>query len=147
MTHTINEETVLRAPASVTEAASGVAVVIDPATPNWIMTDERGARILRYLDGRTPLGEVVRAYAGSTGLDVARAWLHVDTFVRDGLRQRFVSTDGAVPMPYLGRAAYLRTDQLREFWIQLNDFCNLSCEHCLVSSGAGPGARPAGSGD
>jgi 7,8-dihydro-6-hydroxymethylpterin dimethyltransferase len=135
MTHTISEETVLRAPASVTEAASGVAVVIDPATPNWIMTDERGARILRYLDGRTPLGEVVRAYAGSTGLDVARAWLQVDTFVRDGLRQRFVSTDGAVPMPYLGRAAYLRTDQLREFWIQLNDFCNLSCEHCLVSSG------------
>jgi hypothetical protein len=54
MTHTISEETVLRAPASVTEAASGVAVVIDPATPNWIMTDERGARILRYLDGRTP---------------------------------------------------------------------------------------------
>jgi 7,8-dihydro-6-hydroxymethylpterin dimethyltransferase len=71
----------------------------------------------------------------STGLDVTRAWLHVDTFVRDGLRQRFISTDGAVPLPYLGRAAYLRTDRLREFWIQVNDFCNLACEHCLVSSG------------
>jgi len=144
MKHTISEETVLRAPASVTEAASGVTVVIDPAAPNWIMTDERGARILRYLDGRTPLGEVVRAYAGSSGLDVARAWLHVDTFVRDGLRQRFISTDGAVPMPYLGRAAYLRTDQLSEFWIQLNDFCNLACAHCLVSSGPDRGHGLAG---
>jgi 7,8-dihydro-6-hydroxymethylpterin dimethyltransferase len=40
-----------------------------------------------------------------------------------------------VPLPYLGRAAYLRTDRLQEFWIQVNDFCNLACEHCLVSSG------------
>ncbi len=26
----------------------------------------------------------------------------------------------------LGRAAYLRTDRLGEFWIQVNDFCNLA---------------------
>jgi 7,8-dihydro-6-hydroxymethylpterin dimethyltransferase len=128
-------ETVLRAPNTVVERAGGAAVVIDPAAPNWIATDERGLRILRHLDGRTPLGEVVRAYAAEMNLDMARAWLHVDTFTREGLRQRFISTDGAVPLPYLGRAAYLRTDQLREFWIQANDFCNLACEHCLVSSG------------
>lgn len=35
----------------------------------------------------------------------------------------------------LGRAAYLRTDRLREFWIQVNDFCNLACAQCLGSSG------------
>jgi radical SAM protein with 4Fe4S-binding SPASM domain len=130
----IDEQTVLRAPATVVERASDAAIAIDPAAPNWIATDDRGLRILRYLDGRTPLGDVVRAYAADSGLDLARAWLHVDTFARDGLRQRFLSTDGAVPLPYLGRGAYLRTDRLREFWIQVNDFCNLACEHCLVSS-------------
>jgi radical SAM protein with 4Fe4S-binding SPASM domain len=130
---------VLRAPAIVLERAGGAAVAIDPAAPNWIATDERGLRILRYLDGRTPLGEVVRRYADDAGLDLARAWLHVDTFTRDALRQRFISTDGAVPLPYLGRATYLRTDRLREFWIQVNDFCNLACEHCLVSSAPGRG--------
>lgn len=131
----IDDQTVLRSSATVVERAGSAIVAIDPAAPNWIATDERGLRILRYLDGRTPFGEVVRAYAADSGLDFGRAWLHVDTFARDALRQQFVSTDGAVPVPYLGRAAYLRTDRLREFWIQVNDFCNLACEHCLVSSG------------
>jgi radical SAM protein with 4Fe4S-binding SPASM domain len=131
----IDDQTVLRAPATVIERAEGAAIAIDPAAPNWIATDERGLRLLRYLDGRTPLRDVVRAYAADAGLDLGRAWLHVDTFTRDALRQQFISTDGAVPVPYLGRAAYLRTDRLREFWIQVNDFCNLACAHCLVSSG------------
>src|ERR687898_1853687 len=131
----IDDETVLRAPATVVERAAGAAIAIDPASPNWIVTDDRGLRILRHLDGCTPLQDVVRAYATDSGLDLGRAWLHVDTFARDALRQQFISTDGAVPLPYLGRATYLRTDRLREFWIQVNDFCNLACEHCLVSSG------------
>jgi radical SAM protein with 4Fe4S-binding SPASM domain len=131
----IDDQTVLRAPATVVERTAGGAIAIDPASPNWIATDERGLRILRHLDGRTPLRDVVRAYAAETGLDLGRAWLHVDTFAREALRQQFISTDGAVPVPYLGRATYLRIDRLREFWIQVNDFCNLACEHCLVSSG------------
>ena len=131
----IDDSAVLRAPAVVIEPTTDAFVAIDPAAPNWIATDERGVRILRHLDGRTPLGDVVRAYAADADLDVGRAWLHVDTFVRDALRQQFISTDGAVPLPYLGRATYLRTDRLQEFWIQVNDFCNLACAHCLVSSG------------
>lgn len=97
----VDDQTVLRAPATVIERAAAAGVAIDPAAPNWIATDERGLRILRYLDGRTPRGEVVRQYADDSGLDLARAWLHVDTFTRDALRQRFISTDGAVPVPYL----------------------------------------------
>src|SRR5918996_1658389 len=135
----IDDSAVLRAPAVVIEPTTGAFVAIDPAAPNWIATDERGVRILRHLDGRTPLRDVVRAYAADADLDVGRAWLHVDTFVRDALRQQFISTDGAVPVPYLGRASYLRTDRLQEFWIQINDFCNLACEHCLVSSGPDQG--------
>ena len=130
----LTDTTILRAPASVIERAGGALLAIDPAQPNWIATDERGVAILRRLDGRTPLADVVREYARETGLDNHRAWLHVETFARDGLRQRFISTDGAVPQPYLGRAAYLRTERLHEFWIQVNDFCNLACAHCLVSS-------------
>jgi radical SAM protein with 4Fe4S-binding SPASM domain len=131
----LDDRTLLRAPAYVTERLPGAILALDPGRPNWIITDDRGARILARLDGRTPLADVVRGYAADAGLDVARAWLHVDTFVRDALRRGFVSTDGAVPVPYLGRSAYLTLDRLRELWIQVNDFCNLSCEHCLVSSG------------
>src|SRR2546425_2893162 len=130
----VDDTTVLRAPATVVERTRGATVAIDPSSPHWIATDERGISILRRLDGRTPLGDVVRSYAADNRLDMSRAWLHVETFVRDALRQGFVSTDGAVPLPYVGRAAYLRTDRLRELWIQVNDFCNLACAHCLVSS-------------
>jgi len=135
MPEPLDGTTILRAPASAIERSGHALLAIDPASPNWISTDERGIDILRLLDGRTPLAEVQRVYASRTGLDLARAWLDVETFARDALRQGFVSIDGAVPVPYLGRAAYLRTDRLRELWIHVNDFCNLACEHCLVSSG------------
>lgn len=135
MTPELTDRTLLRAPAFVTRRVGGDAVALDPAAPNWVAVDDRGLDVLRRLDGRTPLATAVAAYAADAGLDVARAWLHVDTFVRDALRAGFVTTDGAVPQPYLGRATYLRLDRLEELWLHVNDFCNLRCEHCLVSSG------------
>ena len=130
----LDDRTLLRAPSfSVTHVPGGI-VALDPQTPNWVASDERGLRVLSRFDGRTPFGDIVTEYAAQSGLDIARAWLHVETFARDALRQGFISTDGAAPVPYLGRSAYLTTDRLRELWIQVNDFCNLACEHCLVSS-------------
>jgi radical SAM protein with 4Fe4S-binding SPASM domain len=132
---TLDDALILRAPSYATTKLPAAVLALDPAAPNWITTDDRGARLLALFDGKTPLGDVVARYAADMHLDVARAWLHVETFARDALRHRFISTDGAVPVPYLGRAAYLQTDRLRELWLHVNDFCNLSCAHCLVSSG------------
>ncbi|MEE2964727.1 MAG: methyltransferase domain-containing protein [Acidobacteriota bacterium] len=131
----IEDKTVLRAPAYSVHDVGNDAVALDPARPHWIGTDDRGLGLLGRFDGRTPFVQVVRDYANASGLDVTRAWLHVETFAHDGLRQGFLSTDGAAPAPYLGRSAYLETEHLHELWIQVNDFCNLSCAHCLVSSG------------
>ena len=131
----IEDHTILRAPAYAVRHVPGGAVALDPAGPHWIGTDERGLRLLGRFDGRTPFAQVVRDYATDSSLDVTRAWLQVETFAHDGLRHRFLSTDGAAPAQYLGRSAYLETDRLQELWIQVNDFCNLSCAHCLVSSG------------
>ena len=131
----IDDSTLLRAPAFSVLNVPGGRVAVDPALPNWIASDDRGIRLLGRFDGRTPFAEVVRSYSLQSGLDPTHAWLDVETFARDALRQGFLSTDGAAPAPYLGRAAYLETSRLREFWIQVNDFCNLACEHCLVSSG------------
>ena len=131
----LDDGTTLRAPAYATTKLSASMLALDPAQPNWIATDDRGMRLLALFDGKTPMRDVVSTYAADTELDVARAWLHVETFARDALRQGFLSRDGAVPVPYLGRAAYLQTDRLAELWLHVNDFCNLACAHCLVSSG------------
>ena len=131
----IDDRTILRAPSFTVQHLAGAVVALDPALPNWIATDERGLRILAQLDGRQLFADVVKRYGEQNGLDVARAWLHVETFARDAIRQGFVSANGSTEAPYLGRASYLTTDRLHELWIQVNDFCNLACEHCLVSSG------------
>ncbi len=132
---TLDDAATLRAPAYATTNLSTAVLALDPAQPNWIATDDRGMRLLTLFDGKTPLRDVVTAYAADAKLDVARAWLHVETFARDALRQGFLSRDDAVPVPYLGRSAYLQTDRLTELWLHVNDFCNLACAHCLVSSG------------
>ncbi|HMA29040.1 MAG TPA: methyltransferase domain-containing protein, partial [Thermoanaerobaculia bacterium] len=46
--------------------------------------------------------------------------------------------------PYPGRAALVEPAGLRELWLQINNACNLTCAHCLVSSGPGgaPGIDP-----
>ena len=131
----LDDKTMLRAPAYSVHRLPGGAVALDPAGPHWIGTDERGLRLLARFDGKTPFARVVRDHATESGLDVTRAWLQVETFAHEGVRHGFLSTDGAASAPYLGRSAYLDTDRLQELWIQVNDFCNLSCGHCLVSSG------------
>lgn len=131
----IDDKTLLRAPAFTVRRSGGETVALDPAKPHWVASDDRGIRLLGQFDGRTPFAQVVREYADWSGLDVARAWLHAETFAADALRHGFLSTDGAAPAPYLGRAAYLETAELHELWVQVNDFCNLACAHCLVSSG------------
>ena len=131
----IEDTTILRAPAfSVLKSAAG-PIALDPNSPNWVASDDRGMWLLGRFDGRTRFADVVKHYAASSGLDAIRAWLHVETFARDALRRGFLSADGAASAPYLGRDAYLRTDQLQELWVHVNDFCNLACAHCLVSSG------------
>ena len=135
MTVELTPRTLLRsAPLSVMHVP-GAAVALDAQAPNWIASDDRGLSLLAAFDGRTPLGRIVTDYATQSGLDVVAAWLHVDTFARDALRQGIVTANGTVDAPYLGRSAYLAVDRLHELWIQVNDFCNLACAHCLVSSG------------
>lgn len=135
----IDDETLLRAPAFSVMRVAGHAVALDPAKPHWVTSDDRGIGLLTRFDGRTSFERVVKEYASQSGLDVTRAWLHVETFARDALRHGFLSTDGAAPAPYLGRESYLQVGALHELWIQVNDFCNLACEHCLVSSGPSRG--------
>ncbi len=107
----LEDKTILRAPPYSVHPVPGGTVALDPAKPHWIATDERGLRLLGRFDGRTSFAQVVRDHATESGLDVTRAWLEVETFAHDGLRHRFLSTDGAAPAPYLGRSAYLETDR------------------------------------
>ncbi|MFZ5875563.1 MAG: methyltransferase domain-containing protein [Nitrospirota bacterium] len=131
----LTHETVLHAPSHETLSANGVRVLLDPAGPNWIGTDERGQRILELFDGARTFGQAVHAYAAEAKLDVVAAWQHVDTLARDAVRRGMLADQPIVHHPYRGRASHLGPRRLTELWLHTNNSCNLACSHCLVSSG------------
>lgn len=132
---TMTSKSVLHAPTYETLRRDGLRVSIDPATPNWMVTDEAGEQILSLFDGRRTVDRVVSDYARVSGYEMAKAWQHVDTIAGGLLRQAFLSERPIAPPVYAGRAAHLTGRPLTELWIHTNNSCNLACSHCLVSSG------------
>jgi MoaA/NifB/PqqE/SkfB family radical SAM enzyme/SAM-dependent methyltransferase len=129
-----SSQSVLHAPALARwSTRDGIHLALDAEAPNWIATDPRGARVLDLLDGHRSLGQV----AAELGfyLEPAKSLQHVMSFAQTLLRTGMASLEPYARPPYAGRAERLRAWTLREMWIHTNNSCNLTCEHCLVSSG------------
>lgn len=113
---------------------NGLNLLIDPEGPHWITTDTRGADLMRMLDGRKDLSEIVANYRETHQLNWAKAWLDCRTFFKDALRTGFISEQPFHRAPYPGRSEVLALGQLTDMWLHVTNACNLSCEHCLVDS-------------
>jgi MoaA/NifB/PqqE/SkfB family radical SAM enzyme/SAM-dependent methyltransferase len=117
---------------------NGITYAVDAEAPNWIAVEERGASILQALaEARLTFGGLVARYAAEHRLEAGKAWLHVHDFLTALDRAQMLSETPFVREPYAGRAAYIQPNGLREMWLQINNACNLTCTHCLVSSGPG----------
>lgn len=127
-------------PSTVEFEERGIRFVVDPDGPNWVATDRRGAAILSMVGQGLSVGDVVRRYSAEMHWANAKAWLHVNSFLREALRAQIISPAPIDREPYKGRTAYLKLEKLRELWIHTNNSCNLTCTHCLVSSS--PGSDP-----
>ncbi len=121
----------------------GITYAVDPAAPNWVAVEGAGAALLsdvaeaqRGGAART-FGAAVARYAAERRLEAGKAWLHVHDFFAALVRAGMVAEEPFARPPYPGRAALVRPTGLRELWLQINNACNLSCTHCLVSSGPG----------
>src|SRR5207248_1457408 len=113
-----------------------ITYALDDAAPNWVAIEQRGAEILREIvAGPVTFGALVSRYASRHQLEAGKAWMHVHDFLA-ALNRASMLFDAPVQRePYQGRAAYVQPNGLRELWLQINNACNLSCTHCLVSSG------------
>lgn len=136
----LNDRVVCYRPDLVRFERDGIHFLLDGKAPNWIATDDRGNKIIDLVDGRRNFADLVREYAAIYHLDVAKAWLHVHDFLTTAIRHQIVSIAPQNPLPYTGRADYLKPTGLNEFWFHTNNSCNLTCTHCLVSSH--PGGDP-----
>lgn len=95
----------------------GTPIYLHGDRPNWFVPNRAGDRILQDL---------------ASGREVCD-----DPAVR-----RFLERLPDLPaIPYPGRAALLSAEHLRELWFHLTNRCNLSCSHCMFSSGPGDGVE------
>ena len=123
----------------------GLSYAVDPAAPNWIVVEPEGRRLLDAIagaDGGLTFGALVSRYAAERGLEAGRAWVAVHDFLGALERAGVLANQPFVRQPYPGRLALVAPQGLRELWLQINNACNLSCTHCLVSSGPGQDPGP-----
>lgn len=139
----LTEHTPLHLPALYTFEEDGITYALDPQAPNWIAVEPRGAELLAAMGGApgndapVGFGALVARYAAERQMEAGKAWLHVHDFARALARAGMLASEPAAPEPYPGRGALVEPAGLRELWLQVNNACNLSCSHCLVSSGPG----------
>lgn len=136
----LSEKSVVYAPPFYAFREGETDFFLDEAAPHWVAVDDRGAEILRQIDGHRPFGDLVTWYASRKGLEAGKAWLHVHDFLQACLRAGFLSLAPVGRPPYEGRQRYSQPSGLHELWLHTNNSCNLACTHCLVSSG--PGETP-----
>jgi len=145
------ERTPLHAPHLHLFTKDDLHYAVHAEAPNWVVLDGRGREILDAVreagasGAPISFGGLVARYAASHQLEAGKAWLHVHDFLRALDRAGLLADTPFASEPYPGRAALVKPDGLRELWLQVNNACNLTCTHCLVSSGPGgaPGVDPA----
>ncbi|MFQ5962757.1 MAG: methyltransferase domain-containing protein [Candidatus Scalinduaceae bacterium] len=109
-------------------------LLIDPETPNWIVTDKRGSQIVSNIKKCKNVRKLIFDYANDFDMEQTRAWLEIDTFLRDLIRCKFLSSEPVKKTAYVGRSNFIHAEKLNELWIHTNNLCNLTCPHCLVNS-------------
>lgn len=135
---TLTERTPLHVPQFHSFEHGGITYALDGDAPNWIAVEERGASLLRSIaSGPRTFAELVASYASEHKLEAGKAWLHVHDFLTALDRAGVLADAPFAREPYAGRRANIEPAGLRELWLHINNACNLTCTHCLVSSGPG----------
>ncbi len=108
-------------------------LVLAPEGPCWVAANAEGARIVSDLaaEGEIAIEPSVERIAGRNGLTRDQIGQIVRGCAADSACVWRPSGNGE----YAGRDAYLTPTHLRELWVHINNRCNFSCRHCLVSSG------------
>ncbi|TBR22259.1 radical SAM protein, partial [bacterium] len=131
----LKDSTILYKPDAARFEREGLFLFVDGDAPNWVALDARGAVLYGLFDGERTLGEVRRLHAEISDADASQAWLDVQSLARELLHAGLLSFSPVSPGRYAGRSAHLEPKRLSEFWVHLTQTCNISCTHCLVSSG------------
>lgn len=105
--------------------------VLAPQHPVWAATNGHAARLIQDLAAGATPEAWAQQFARLDGLRPEQAVEVVAGCAAETAALWQPESNGY----YAGRAAYLQPTHLRELWVHINNRCNFSCRHCLVSSG------------
>ena len=108
----LTEKTILNTPNYCQVERGDIFLLIDPERPNWATTDQRGAKILSYINGHKTFRDIVIGYSRDFNSDIAKGWLDVNTFLKQAINEGFASISPATGTYYPGRGSFLRATGL-----------------------------------
>ena len=117
-----------------------LTILLSAEDCHWLAVDPEVAWLISQMDGRRSPDDLAGLVAGRRRRPLGWARWWVGLAVAELLEKGVVSHDRPRPRSPRRRAEVLRLDRLNELWLHTNNSCNLTCSHCLVSSG--PGADP-----
>jgi len=106
-------------------------LVLAPEKPCWAAVNREAAQLVVDLADQGTVETWIHYWATRNGLTPTEA----EQVVKGCAAETAPVWSGSVHGSYEGRGVYLRPACLRELWIHLNNRCNFTCRHCLVSSG------------
>ncbi len=99
----------------------GIGIYVDPEFPDWFVPTRKADDILKEF-----------ASGNSLGCNLDRHDVNQLKFQMNRLLCRLSKPDN---VQYQGRAEFLEIVSLKECWFHITNTCNLSCTHCMFSSG------------
>jgi sulfatase maturation enzyme AslB (radical SAM superfamily) len=114
------------------EFPSGLYLLLDPDTPNWIVVNGIGRDIIELCDGEKPLGKIIKVLCENYGEPYEESVEDVLAFANE-LNGKYFLLEEEFPPP---RGADRKDAPFQNLWIHVTNKCNLRCKHCHLSSGA-----------
>lgn len=104
----------------------GIAVYIDPLSPEWFVPSGRIDALLSALQQEATKELGLARFCGEQGLPLTEARAEYEQLAHLLGEQK--------NQPYRGRGHYLQLGPLKELWFHVTDTCNLACRHCLFAA-------------
>lgn len=105
--------------------------IIDTWTQRWVVAEHHAAELMVHLDGKTSVAAAVSKTMSDASIEQP-----CDGYagVLQGLIDNGLLFSNALEHRRSGHPVYNKTD-LAGFHLEITNACNMSCEHCYVSSG------------
>lgn len=105
--------------------------IIDPWTQHWIIGDKNILQLTQHMDGKTRMSEIIRRSSSCDDSEYPENGFYG---LAQMLLEQQIIYNNELEHRKSGYPVYNKTD-MTGFHLEITNACNMTCEHCYVSSG------------